>query len=614
MSLRNAAVVDSNSDCNQESESDDASVSSGEHEKIDKEQSAVKKGKSFKEYFGAVLHKSSEPNKKVPAAKKRRVQLDAHLCLVCKKTLSRGNKASRERHAISNHRGNSQFNLMADIVPIDHQAAVAARKGDKTSSQKTQQSQAEGKKMVESSASSSSKHHVLVVESRKRSTYDDGLAEIDADYAAMEDNDAADAVDEVSQDNQTNCMEADREKPTSTMQSTLNVTRGANKAEPNDSISEINDKLDLLLEKMKISQEENKLEPLTETAAAVKALKDAPCLSDIDGTGFRYYPNEFDGGIVRCEICFEMICEKHPIMREQDPAFARRKIETASGNTFSTGIAVQNDRVEHLVSGKNQAWYSFKSMLLEHASCSTTRNGGMAHYRALVAQKQRRIVEARLQQVVSNQIKSALLVVKIKAAALHYKNVIGLINSCGADVGNLGHGRNQFNGMIKAFQSYLYKKTRDYLTTSMPSTGLPPHYGTTSDKSTPAHVSNHAIMILVIVDGKKTAIPVDAPAVYSFSNAELEGGTARELAEQVSSALINTLKLPATTLSYLMAHQADGQYQAKMFLARLKECTQGVSEAVPLPTNHETFFVIPWDTAHWMDLCMAAIREKEEGG
>ena len=392
------------------------------------------------------MPKSSNPSKIEPAAKKRRVQLDAHFCLVCKKTLSRGNKSSRERHAVSNHRGNSKFDLMADIVPIDHQAAVAARKSDK-SSQRTQQSQVGGKKMVASSVSSSSKPPVLVAESRERGTYDHVLAEIDA---AMEDNDIVDfvAVDEASEDNLTNCMEMDREKPTANLQSTLNVKRGANKPERDESISEINDKLDLLLEKMKISQEENKLEPLTETAAAVKALKEASCLSDIDGTGFRFYPSEFDGGIFRCEICFEMICEKHPNMREQDPAFARRKIEAAPGNTFSTGIAVQKARVEHLVSGKNQAWYSFKSMLLEHASCSTTRNGGMAHYKALVAQKQRRIVKARLQQVVSNQMKSALLVVKMKYAALHYENVIGLISSCGADVGNLGHGRNQFNGMI----------------------------------------------------------------------------------------------------------------------------------------------------------------------
>ena len=46
-----------------------------------------------------------------------------------------------------------------------------------------------------------------------------------------------------------------------------------------------------------------------------------------------------------------------------------------------------------------------------------------------------------------------------------------------------------------------------------------------------AHVSNHDIMILVVVNGKKTAIPVDASPVYSFSEVGFEGGTAEELAE-----------------------------------------------------------------------------------
>jgi hypothetical protein len=31
--------------------------------------------------------------------------------------------------------------------------------------------------------------------------------------------------------------------------------------------------------------------------------------------------------------------------------------------------------------------------------------------------------------------------------------------------------------------------TQDLLSTPLPSTGLPPHFGTTSDKSTPIHVS-----------------------------------------------------------------------------------------------------------------------------
>ena len=99
-------------------------------------------------------------------------------------------------------------------------------------------------------------------------------------------------------------------------------------------------------------------------------------------------------------------------------------------------------------------------------------------------------------------------------------------------------------------------------------------------------------MILVMINGQKTAIPVDAPQVYSFSEAEAvsEGGTAEELAVQVVSALVKSLKLPQTVLSSLIAHQADGQYQAKKFLQRLKSSTQGENQA--LPVGHDIFFVI----------------------
>lgn len=72
-----------------------------------------------------------------------------------------------------------------------------------------------------------------------------------------------------------------------------------------------------------------------------------------------------------------------------------------------------------------------------------------------------------------------------------------------------------------------------------------------------------------MVNGQKTAIPADAPYVYSFSEGGLEGDTGEELAGQVVSALVKTLKLLTTVLSSLMAHQADGQYQARMFLQKL---------------------------------------------
>ena len=65
----------------------------------------------------------------------------------------------------------------------------------------------------------------------------------------------------------------------------------------------------------------------------------------------------------------------------------RKKIETAAGNSFATGILIQQSRKEQLMVGSNQVWYSFKNMMIEHASCSTTRNGGLMHYKALDAQK-----------------------------------------------------------------------------------------------------------------------------------------------------------------------------------------------------------------------------------
>ena len=252
-------------------------------------------------------------------------------------------------------------------------------------------------------------------------------------------------------------------------------------------------------------------------------------------------------------------------------------------------------------------------MMLEHASCSTIRNGGVAHDQALVAEKQRNRVRSSIHQVISNQLKFALFIVKVKAAAMHYANVISLLHSSAAEVGNIGHGRNQMNAMIKAFQVFLNRKIRSTLLGPLKSTGLPPHFGTTSDKSTPINVTNHAIMILVMVNGKKTAIPIDAPPVYQFTDNRVEGGAAKDLAEQVVSCLVK-INIPPTSFSYLMAHQADGQYQASMFMQTLRELIYVENKDNALPDGYATFFVVPWDTAHWMNCCLEDIREKDKGG
>ena len=59
-------------------------------------------------------------------------------------------------------------------------------------------------------------------------------------------------------------------------------------------------------------------------------------------------------------------------------------------------------------------------------------------------------------------------------------------------------------------------------------------------------------MVLVMVDGEKTAIPMDAPPVYEFLDTETIGGN------QVVSNLLKNVKSPEASLTFLMAHQADG--------------------------------------------------------
>ena len=208
------------------------------------------------------------------------------------------------------------------------------------------------------------------------------------------------------------------------------------------------------------------------------------------------------------------------------------------------------------------------------------------HYQALASKRQRDIRNKALINIVCNQLKSALTIIKTKSASLHYEHIIALLSSCGSSVGNLGHGRKQVNSMLKAFQTYIYKKIAEILSTPLLSTGLPPHFCTTSDKSTPLRISNHAIMILVMVNGEKTAIPVSAPHVYEFSESQISGGTAPHLAEQVISSLLTNLNLQETHLSYLVAHQADGQYQAHKCIDTLRErvCTGGLK-----PANQDDF-------------------------
>ncbi len=111
---------------------------------------------------------------------------------------------------------------------------------------------------------------------------------------------------------------------------------------------------------------------------------------------------------------------------------------------------------------------------------------------------------------------------------------------------------NQFPEIINTAYHYVIQQTQNFVQEPLISTGLRPHVSVAVDKSTPHRDTNHAILVLLPVNGKHVAMPLDAPLVYSVSGeGDIEGGSGQHLAEQVVDALRNKLKFNDTDMNYV---------------------------------------------------------------
>ena len=109
-----------------------------------------------------------------------------------------------------------------------------------------------------------------------------------------------------------------------------------------------------------------------------------------------------------------------------------------------------------------------------------------------------------------------------------------------------------FPAIIHAAYRYVLEKTALYLKKELPCTGFPPHFGVAIDKSTPHRDTNQAIVLLIPSEGKRVAMPVDAPLVYALSESNtLEGGAHVDLATQIVEVLAKKLKVDEQGINYL---------------------------------------------------------------
>lgn len=209
-----------------------------------------------------------------------------------------------------------------------------------------------------------------------------------------------------------------------------------------------------------------------------------------------------------------------------------------------------------------------------------------------------------------NLVKVALSVLKSKCAAKHFETQVAAHVSTGSDMGEIGHGRKQFNDILRAVEVYLDREIENYLLTPLKNTMLPPHFCGLADKSTVHRVTNQCVIISTMVDGIKTAIAVQAPAVYhnadeDESTAAVTGANAPELADSMFQAITTAYPKLAGKLEHSWQGSVlDGQYQAKGFAEKLKDLLKK-------PTSE--FFSVVWDPPHWVNLAIEDVIDGKIG-
>jgi hypothetical protein len=135
-----------------------------------------------------------------------------------------------------------------------------------------------------------------------------------------------------------------------------------------------------------------------------------------------------------------------------------------------------------LVEGDCYKWYHQKGKLVSpEGKIGITKRE--THFLALQHAKSIEKTLDREVTVIKNQLRTALGIVKSKAAALQYEECIAKLHAAGADVGDFGHSRKLFPEMLSIAGAYMKKRSTEFLSSPLPSTGMPPLFYVTGDKS-----------------------------------------------------------------------------------------------------------------------------------
>ena len=296
-------------------------------------------------------------------------------------------------------------------------------------------------------------------------------------------------------------------------------------------------------------------------------LQNASNINDVIA-GKEFIITEKDGSaVISCSICQRYLTSDEFVAGHSIKKSKAMKGHHSTG-TLSTGKKLDSNNLEAYKRGHNQAWFNFKSRLVNHVSSQDSES---VHFAARVFFNAPSKVKLRSTMVTETIVRTALHVVQSKGAASHFETTLGLLKACGTDVGDIGHSRMNFNQICRAATLYICKKNVEILMQPLPSTTLPPHFYFTADKATINRKTNQAIILGLMNEGKRVAVPIGAPLVYRGAveqdgSITMVGGTAAELADAIIDTILQKSGLPADHLSYLTGNYLDSLNAYSQFL------------------------------------------------
>ena len=155
---------------------------------------------------------------------------------------------------------------------------------------------------------------------------------------------------------------------------------------------------------------------------------------------------------MRCETCFFFYKDKAVKLT---PARAAKKLyQECLG--ICTGNYINPEKMEGLLNGEGAYWRKLKSTIIQPMLCACD---GQIHFQAITALNEENNL-IKKHEAAESLIKSALVSVKAKSAAVRYEEQVAFAYSLSPQIGHSGHSRKLVPDLVRCLIQVVNEKNK----------------------------------------------------------------------------------------------------------------------------------------------------------